>query len=72
MDIVSRVALVVGPQTTVELTKTMFTVMNYVLPSKGQLSMHCSANVGSDDGVLSYLAFPERERPRCLRTLIVC
>jgi phosphoenolpyruvate carboxykinase (ATP) len=27
----------------------MFTVMNYVLPSKGQLSMHCSANVGADD-----------------------
>ena len=26
----------------------MFTVMNYVLPAKGQLSMHCSANVGDD------------------------
>ncbi|MEM7276446.1 MAG: phosphoenolpyruvate carboxykinase (ATP), partial [Actinomycetota bacterium] len=28
--------------------KTMFTIMNFVLPSKGQLSMHCSANVGTD------------------------
>ena len=50
MDIVNRVALVVGPADYCGVNKkTMFTVMNYVLPSKGQLSMHCSANVGSDD-----------------------
>ncbi len=28
--------------------KTMFTVMNYVLPKDGLLPMHCSANVGAD------------------------
>ena len=28
--------------------KSIFTVMNYLLPSKGVLSMHCSANVGQD------------------------
>ena len=50
MDIVSRVALVVGPADYCGVNKkTMFTVMNFVLPDKGQLSMHCSANVGSDD-----------------------
>ena len=50
MDIVNRVALVVGPADYCGVNKkTMFTVMNYVLPSKGQLSMHCSANVGADD-----------------------
>ncbi|QDU86110.1 Phosphoenolpyruvate carboxykinase [ATP] [Planctomycetes bacterium Pla163] len=29
--------------------KTIFTVMNYMLPNQGILSMHCSANVGSSD-----------------------
>ena len=32
--------------TTAVNKKTMFTIMNFVLPEKGQLSMHCSANVG--------------------------
>jgi len=31
-----------------EVKKTIFTVMNYVLPLDGVLSMHCSANVGKD------------------------
>ena len=29
-----------------EIKKSVFTVMNYLLPQKGVLSMHCSANVG--------------------------
>jgi len=49
MDIVNRVALVIGRADYCGVNKkTMFTVMNYVLPEKGQLSMHCSANVGDD------------------------
>ncbi len=31
-----------------EIKKSIFTVMNYLLPLKGVLSMHCSANVGND------------------------
>lgn len=50
MDIENRVALVVGPADYCGVNKkTMFTVMNYVLPAKGQLSMHCSANVGDNE-----------------------
>ena len=30
-----------------EIKKSIFTVLNYILPKKGVLSMHCSANVGS-------------------------
>ena len=49
MDIANRVALVVGRADYCGVNKkTMFTVMNYVLPAKGQLTMHCSANVGAD------------------------
>jgi len=33
-----------------EIKKTVFTLMNYLLPLQGVLSMHCSANVGPDGG----------------------
>ncbi len=49
MDIVNRKALVMGTADYAGINKkTMFTVMNYVLPERGQLTMHCSANVGKD------------------------
>ncbi len=49
MDIEQRIALVAGRADYCGVNKkAMFTVMNYVLPAKGQLSMHCSANVGPD------------------------
>ena len=31
-----------------EIKKSIFTVMNFLLPRKGILSMHCSANIGAD------------------------
>ena len=47
IDIENRVGLVLGRADYCGVNKkTMFTIMNFVLPSKGQLSMHCSANVG--------------------------
>ena len=50
MDIANRVALVIGRADYCGVNKkTMFTVMNYVLPQRGQLTMHCSANVGMND-----------------------
>ncbi len=49
VDLEGRVGLVLGRADFSGVNKkTMFTIMNYVLPAKGQLSMHCSANVGSD------------------------
>ncbi|MDH3705287.1 MAG: phosphoenolpyruvate carboxykinase (ATP) [Acidimicrobiia bacterium] len=47
IDIEKRVGLVLGRADYCGVNKkTMFTIMNFVLPAKGQLSMHCSANVG--------------------------
>ncbi|MEQ9337133.1 MAG: phosphoenolpyruvate carboxykinase (ATP), partial [Miltoncostaeaceae bacterium] len=34
-----------------EIKKSIFTLMNDLLPNKGILSMHCSANVGADGNV---------------------
>ncbi|MFG1430304.1 phosphoenolpyruvate carboxykinase [Xanthobacter sp. V2C-8] len=34
-----------------EMKKSVFTVLNYLLPQKGIMPMHCSANVGADGDV---------------------
>ncbi|MDQ1353424.1 MAG: phosphoenolpyruvate carboxykinase [Acidobacteriota bacterium] len=41
-----RLALIAGSGYGGEIKKTVFTVMNYLMPLKNVMSMHCSANVG--------------------------
>lgn len=41
-----KVILICGTHYGGEIKKSIFSVMNYILPSKGILTMHCSANVG--------------------------
>ncbi len=48
LNIAERTILIGGTRYAGELKKSMFTVMNYLLPKQGVLSMHCSANVGND------------------------
>ena len=43
-----RLALICNSSYGGEIKKSMFTVMNYLLPLQDVLAMHCSANVGSD------------------------
>lgn len=41
-----REAVILGTEYAGEMKKGVFTVMNYIMPKKGVLSMHCSANAG--------------------------
>ncbi len=46
-----RIVLIGGTAYAGEIKKSIFTIMNYLLPMSGVLSMHCSANIGHDGDV---------------------
>jgi phosphoenolpyruvate carboxykinase (ATP) len=51
LSLAQRVIVIAGSEYAGEVKKSIFTVMNWLLPAKGVLPMHCSANIGPDGDV---------------------
>lgn len=55
IDLTRKIVLIGGTNYAGEMKKSMFGVMNFLLPQRGILPMHCSANIGKDgDTVLFF------------------
>ena len=47
LDFTRRLVLIAGTSYAGEMKKSVFTILNYLLPGKGVMPMHCSANTGA-------------------------
>ena len=55
LSIEDREVVILGTEYAGEMKKAVFTIMNYLMPKKGVLSMHCSATADKDNGRSSIL-----------------
>ncbi|MCS7188754.1 MAG: phosphoenolpyruvate carboxykinase (ATP) [Bacteroidia bacterium] len=51
LNLSKRLILIGGSAYAGEMKKSVFTLMNYLLPQRGVMPMHCSANVGANGDV---------------------
>lgn len=51
INFAKKLVIIGGTAYAGEIKKSIFTILNYILPSKNVLSMHCSANVGAEGDV---------------------
>ncbi|MBK7229160.1 MAG: phosphoenolpyruvate carboxykinase [Ignavibacteriales bacterium] len=51
LNFANKLVLIGGTSYAGEIKKSVFTIMNYLMPLRGVMSMHCSANVGKDNDV---------------------
>ncbi len=49
VDFVRRIVLIGGTSYAGEMKKSVFTILNYLLPESGCMPMHCSVNVGTKE-----------------------
>ncbi|CAN5689318.1 phosphoenolpyruvate carboxykinase (ATP) [soil metagenome] len=51
LNFAEQTVLIGGTEYAGEIKKSIFTIMNYLMPLQNVMSMHCSANMGSDGDV---------------------
>ncbi|MCR9256548.1 MAG: phosphoenolpyruvate carboxykinase [Alphaproteobacteria bacterium] len=51
VDLSKKLILIGGTWYAGEIKKSIFTILNYLLPDRGVMPMHCSANIGPDGDV---------------------
>ena len=51
LNFAEKMAIVANSSYGGEIKKSVFTIMNYLLPLRGVMAMHCSANIGADGDV---------------------
>jgi phosphoenolpyruvate carboxykinase (ATP) len=51
LNFTKKLVIIGGSKYCGEIKKSLFTVMNFILPEKGVMPMHCSANIGKDGDV---------------------
>ncbi|WP_173935064.1 phosphoenolpyruvate carboxykinase [Chelativorans sp. Marseille-P2723] len=51
IDLTRMIVLIGGTAYAGEMKKSVFTALNHILPTRGVMPMHCSANVGPEDDV---------------------
>jgi phosphoenolpyruvate carboxykinase (ATP) len=49
LSFAEKMIVIAGTQYAGEIKKSIFTVMNWILPERGVLPMHCSANIGPNE-----------------------
>jgi len=54
LNFTRRIVLIAGTSYAGELKKSVFTILNYLLPEQGVLPMHCSANMSRDGKVAAF------------------